>query len=111
MDAAEYKHVAPGLIFLKYILMPSTNCTKNSRRVEGEYEGAGPRRPQRYLAEKIFYVPLRRALGLSRSRGYLPLVRILTMPWMPSKKTTPLRGRDCPRCLPKKNSTKAHSVK
>lgn len=55
MDAAEYKHVALGLIFLKYI----------SDAFEEQYQnllaqisdGADPEDKNEYLAEKVFFVP------------------------------------------------------
>ncbi len=42
MDAAEYKHVVLGLIFLKYI---SDSFEENHARLvagQGDYEGANP---------------------------------------------------------------------
>ena len=55
MDAAEYKHVVLGLIFLKYI----SDAFKEMRvRLEGEQaEGADPEDPDEYRAENIFWVP------------------------------------------------------
>ncbi len=57
MDAAEYKHVVLGLIFLKYI--SDAFEVLHSRLVEGkgEYEGADPEDPNEYTAEKVFFVP------------------------------------------------------
>ena len=46
MDAAEYKHVVLGLIFLKYISDAFEEMrAKAPLRREGEYEGADPRGP------------------------------------------------------------------
>ena len=55
MDAAEYKHVVLGLIFLKYI---SDAFEEMHARLEGEqHEGADPEDPDEYRAENIFWVP------------------------------------------------------
>ena len=55
MDAAEYKHVVLGLIFLKYI---SDAFEEIHARLEGEQaQGADPEDPDEYRAENIFWVP------------------------------------------------------
>ncbi len=55
MDAAEYKHVVLGLIFLKYI---SDAFEETYARLEAERdEGADPEDPDEYRAENIFWVP------------------------------------------------------
>ena len=54
MDAAEYKHVVLGLIFLKYI---SDAFEERHARLEGERaQGADPEDPDEYRAENIFWV-------------------------------------------------------
>ncbi|MFY1112960.1 MAG: type I restriction-modification system subunit M, partial [Methanosarcinaceae archaeon] len=55
MDAAEYKHVVLGLIFLKYISDAFEEMhTQLTSEIE---EGADPEDPDEYLAENIFWVP------------------------------------------------------
>ena len=55
MDAAEYKHVVLGLIFLKYI---SDAFEEMHARLECEVaEGADPEDPDEYRAQNIFWVP------------------------------------------------------
>ena len=55
MDAAEYKHVVLGLIFLKYI---SDAFEERHAQLEAERaEGADPEDPDEYRAENIFWVP------------------------------------------------------
>ena len=55
MDAAEYKHVVLGLIFLKYI---SDAFEERHARLESEKkQGADPEDPDEYRAENIFWVP------------------------------------------------------
>ena len=55
MDAAEYKHVVLGLIFLKYI---SDAFEEQHARLEAEKaKGADPEDPDEYRAKSIFWVP------------------------------------------------------
>jgi type I restriction enzyme M protein len=55
MDAAEYKHVVLGLIFLKYI---SDAFEERHARLEAEIaQGADPEDPDENRAENIFWVP------------------------------------------------------
>jgi len=55
MDAAEYKHVVLGLIFLKYI---SDAFEEKHAELEIEIpQGADPEDPDEYRAEGIFWVP------------------------------------------------------
>jgi type I restriction enzyme M protein len=53
MDAAEYKHVVLGLIFLKYI----SDAFEEKRAELLREEGADPEDRDEYLAENIFWVP------------------------------------------------------
>src|SRR2546428_550882 len=57
MDAAEYKHVVLGLIFLKYISDSFEEHRAKLVASEGEYAGANPEDPDEYRAENIFWVP------------------------------------------------------
>ncbi|MBI2954540.1 MAG: SAM-dependent DNA methyltransferase [Chloroflexi bacterium] len=57
MDAAEYKHIVLGLIFLKYISDAFEVLYARLAEGEGDYEGADPEDPNEYTAEKVFYVP------------------------------------------------------
>ena len=57
MDAAEYKHVVLGLIFLKYI---SDTFEEHRARLvagKGEYAGANAEDKDEYKAENVFWVP------------------------------------------------------
>jgi len=55
MDAAEYKHVVLGLIFLKYI---SDAFEEQHAKLEAERgQGADPEDPDEYRAQNIFWVP------------------------------------------------------
>jgi type I restriction enzyme M protein len=55
MDAAEYKHVVLGLIFLKYI--SDAFEAKRAELIGLAGEGADPEDPDEYRAENIFWVP------------------------------------------------------
>jgi type I restriction enzyme M protein len=57
IDAAEYKHVVLGLIFLKYISEAFENLYEKLKKGEGEYAGADPEDVDEYRAENVFYVP------------------------------------------------------
>src|SRR5436190_5157328 len=57
MDAAEYKHVVLGLIFLKYISDSFEEHHAKLLAGEGEYAGANPEDSDEYRAESIFWVP------------------------------------------------------
>jgi len=57
MDAAEYKHVVLGLIFLKYISDAFEVLHSKLVQGKGEYEGASPEDPNEYTAERVFFVP------------------------------------------------------
>jgi type I restriction enzyme M protein len=57
MDAAEYKHVVLGLIFLKYISDTFEEHRVKLEAGEGDYAGANPEDPDEYKAENVFWVP------------------------------------------------------
>ena len=55
MDAAEYKHVVLGLIFLKYV--SDAFEERHARLVADQGQGADPEDPDEYRAENVFWVP------------------------------------------------------
>ena len=57
MDAAEYKHVVLGLIFLKYI--SDTFAEHQAKLIggKGDYAGSNPEDADEYKAENVFWVP------------------------------------------------------
>jgi type I restriction enzyme M protein len=57
MDAAEYKHIVLGLIFLKYISDAFNDLYEQFKAGEGEFEGADPEDADEYLAHNSFFVP------------------------------------------------------
>ena len=56
IDAAEYKHVVLGLIFLKYISDSFEEMYARLQKGEGDYAGADPEDKDEYRAENIFFV-------------------------------------------------------
>ena len=57
MDAAEYKHVVLGLIFLKYISDSFDELHAKLVAGAGDYAGANPEDADEYRAERVFWVP------------------------------------------------------
>ena len=57
MDAAEYKHVVLGLIFLKYISDAFEGMRTKLLEGKGDYDGADPEDADEYKAENVFWVP------------------------------------------------------
>ena len=57
IDAAEYKHVVLGLIFLKYISDAFEEVYAKLKAGEGQFAGADPEDKDEYTAENVFFVP------------------------------------------------------
>ena len=57
IDAAEYKHIVLGLIFLKYISDSFEQQFAKLSAGEGDYSGADPEDKDEYSAENVFFVP------------------------------------------------------
>ncbi|MDX2135283.1 MAG: class I SAM-dependent DNA methyltransferase [Saprospiraceae bacterium] len=57
IDAAEYKHVVLGLIFLKYISDAFEDLYARLLAGEGDLAGADPEDKDEYKAENVFFVP------------------------------------------------------
>ncbi len=57
IDAAEYKHIVLGLMFLKYISDSFEEMYAKLQAGEGEYAGADPEDKDEYKGENIFFVP------------------------------------------------------
>jgi len=57
IDAAEYKHIVLGLIFLKYI-SDSFEELYNWLQIEGVEQGADPEDPDENRAKNVFWVPV-----------------------------------------------------
>ena len=70
IDAAEYKHVVLGLIFLRYI----TDAFEalHSKLVSEQHLGADPEDRDEYRAENVFFVPPSARWGYLQSRAKTP---------------------------------------
>src|SRR5499433_1617743 len=72
MDAAEYKHVVLGLIFLKYI---SDAFEEQHSKLEADKKsGADPEDPDEYRAVNIFWVPPEARWSNLRNRAKDPMI-------------------------------------
>lgn len=72
MDAAEYKHVVLGLIFLKYISDAFIDLYQRLVQNKGEYEDSDPEDPDEYLANNVFFVPERARWQYLQDRAKQP---------------------------------------
>ena len=72
IDAAEYKHIVQGLIFLKYISDSFEEHFAKLQAGEGEYAGADPEDKDEYKAENIFFVPTEARWSFLLSRAKQP---------------------------------------
>jgi type I restriction enzyme M protein len=73
MDAAEYKHVVLGLIFLKYISDAFDELYQHMVAT-GHETGADPEDKDEYSAERVFYVPPRARWKWLQGRAKLPSI-------------------------------------
>src|SRR5690349_24140837 len=72
MDAAEYKHVVLGLIFLKYI---SDAFEEQHAKLEAEKAlGAEPQAPDEYRANNVFWVPTEARWSHLRAQAKQPTI-------------------------------------
>jgi len=72
MDAAEYKHVVLGLIFLKYI---SDAFEEKFQQLQAEQDqGADPEDPDEYRADNIFWVPPEARWGYLQGHAKQPTI-------------------------------------
>lgn len=72
IDAAEYKHIVLGLIFLKYISDAFEELHEKLKSGAGEYAGADPEDRDEYKAENVFFVPPSARWSYLQSRAKLP---------------------------------------
>ena len=79
IDAAEYKHVVLGLIFLKYISNAFEEVYELLQKGEGEFAGADPEDRDEYKAKNVFFVPPSARWTYLQSRAKLPEIgKVLT---------------------------------
>ncbi|MGA7201664.1 MAG: class I SAM-dependent DNA methyltransferase [Candidatus Cybelea sp.] len=75
MDAAEYKHVVLGLIFLKYI--SDAFEAKHAELQAQHSSGADPEDPDEYRASNIFWVPKEARWSLLKANAPQPTIGTL----------------------------------
>ena len=74
IDAAEYKHVVLGLIFLRYISDAFDELYIKLKSGEGDYAGADPEDKDEYKAENVFFVPETARWSHLQSKAKLPTI-------------------------------------
>ncbi|HBR29379.1 MAG TPA: DNA methyltransferase [Firmicutes bacterium] len=74
IDAAEYKHIVLGLIFLRYISDAFEELYNKLKSGEGEYAGADPEDKDEYKAENVFFVPEIARWSYLQSKAKLPTI-------------------------------------
>ncbi len=72
IDAAEYKHIVLGLIFLKYISDAFSEL--HEQLIAQKAEGADPEDKNEYTAEKVFFVPVKARWSYIRARATQPTI-------------------------------------
>jgi type I restriction enzyme M protein len=72
MDAAEYKHVVLGLIFLKYI--SDAFQERHDQLMKEKDLGADPEDPDEYLSENVFWVPKEARWSYLKSSARQPTI-------------------------------------
>src|SRR5437762_10280828 len=70
LDAAEYKHVVLGLIFMKYV----SDAFEEKHAELAKETGADPEDRDEYLAESIFWVPQEARWSFLRGKAKDPLI-------------------------------------
>jgi type I restriction enzyme M protein len=105
IDAAEYKHIVLGLIFLKYISDAFEELHHKLIAGEGDYAGADPEDRDEYAAENVFFVPVEARWSYLQGQAKQPdIVKRLIWRWRRSSGKMPsdLRGF-CPRSMVSKS--------
>lgn len=74
MDAAEYKHIVLGLIFLKYISDSFEELYNKIKAGGADYTNANPEDVDEYRAENVFFVPQIARWSYLYARAKLPSV-------------------------------------
>lgn len=72
IDAAEYKHIVLGLVFLKYISDSFEALHTNLK--QGKHKGTDPEDPDEYKAENVFWVPKKARWSYLHARARLPAI-------------------------------------
>ena len=98
IDAAEYKHVVLGLIFLRYISVEFERLY--DQLVKQKSEGADPEDREEYAAENVFYVPESARWGHLVAQAKNPQIgKLIDDAMDASSVRTVLLKVSCPRSL------------
>ncbi|WP_165064196.1 class I SAM-dependent DNA methyltransferase [Desulfovibrio sp. ZJ200] len=94
IDAAEYKHVVLGLIFLKYISDSFESLFVRLQEGKGEFEDADPEDRDEYTAKNVFFVPRPARWNWLRDNAKKPEIGVLVDAAMDAieKENAALRG-------------------
>ncbi len=103
IDAAEYKHIVLGLIFLKYISDAFEELFAKLKADEDKR--CRPRRQRRIQSRKCILCAAGCTMELSAiaKRNNLKLAKLWTMPWMPLKKKMPRLKGVLPKVFARQN--------
>jgi type I restriction enzyme M protein len=74
IDAAEYKHIVLGLIFLKYISDAFEDLHSKLKSGKDDFAGADPEDKDEYKAENVFFVPEIARWSYLLSKAKLPTI-------------------------------------
>jgi type I restriction enzyme M protein len=74
IDAAEYKHIVLGLIFLKYISDAFEELHNRLLSGKGDYAGSDPEDKDEYKAENVFFVPEISRWSYLQNKAKLPTI-------------------------------------
>ena len=111
MDAAEYKHVVLGLIFLKYISDTFEEHHAKLVAGKGEYAGANPEDQDEYKAENVFWVPKEARWSHLQANAKQPAIgKIVDDAMVAIERDNPGSKACCPRTTPAPASTSTASA-
>ena len=72
IDAAEYKHIVLGLMFLKYISDSFAELHQKIISKEGEFEFSDSEDKDEYKAKNVFFVPAKARWNFLKSQAKQP---------------------------------------
>jgi type I restriction enzyme M protein len=74
IDAAEYKHIVLGLVFIKYISDSFEELYNKLKEGKGDFAGANPEDQDEYRAQNVFWVPTNARWSYLHARAKLPSI-------------------------------------
>jgi type I restriction enzyme M protein len=74
IDAAEYKHIVLGLIFIKYISDSFEELYNKIKSQQGDYQYVNPEDKDAYISENVFFVPPTARWSFIQSRAKNPTI-------------------------------------